>query len=119
VLLRARDDLRVEPRQLLREREIVLAERVGARAVVQVQHAEHAAVVQQRHRQRRLDVEPLAHDPEALAIGLAAQPQRAPSAATRPAIPSPKRTRIFGHSSRSTPTATRTASSLAASRRRA
>jgi hypothetical protein len=77
VLLRARDDLRVEPRELLGEREVVVAERVGARAVVQVQHAEHAALVQQRHRHRRLDVEPLAHDPEALAVGLAAQAQRA------------------------------------------
>ena len=76
VLLRARDDLRVEARELLGEREVVVAERVRARAVVQVQHAEHAAVVQERHRHRRLDVEPLAHDPEALAIGLAAQAQR-------------------------------------------
>ena len=48
----------------------------SARAVVQVQHAEHAAVVQERHRYRGLHVEPLAHDPEALAIGLAAQAQR-------------------------------------------
>ena len=77
VLLRARDDLRVDARELLGEGEVGLVERVGARAVVQVQHAQHAAVREQRHAQRGFDVEPLAHDAEARAVGLAAQPQRA------------------------------------------
>ena len=44
--------------------------------MVQVQHAEHAALVHERHAEGRLDVETLAHDAERLAIGLAAQPQR-------------------------------------------
>ena len=77
VLLGARDDLGVEMRELLAELEVGVGEGVRARRVVQVQDAEHAAVVDQRHAQRRLDVEALAHDVEGLAIRLAAQAQRA------------------------------------------
>ena len=48
----------------------------GARGVVEVQHAEHAALVDERHAERRLDVEPLAHHVEGLLVGLAAQADR-------------------------------------------
>ena len=76
VLLCACDDLRVETRELLDEIEIRVRERVGAGAVVQVQYTENAPLVDERYAQRRLDVQSLAHDPEGLAVRLAAQAQR-------------------------------------------
>ena len=77
MLLGPGDDLGVEGGQLLGEGEVGLAERVGPGAVVQVQHAEHPALVDQRDAEGALDVEALPHDPEVLAIRLAAQPQGA------------------------------------------
>ena len=77
VLLGAGDDLGVQVRELLGELEVRVGEGVGARRVVEVQDAQHAALVDQRHAERRFDVEALAHDAEGLTVRLAAQAQRA------------------------------------------
>jgi len=69
-----RDDLRVEARELLGEREIGVGERVDARAVVQVarEHAPSCKSAPTSADPRQ----PLAQDPEALAVACA-QAQRA------------------------------------------
>jgi hypothetical protein len=76
VLLGTGDDLGVQGRELLRELEILLGEGVRARAVVEVQHAEDPALVDQRNAQRGFDVQAFADDAEVLAIRLSPQSQR-------------------------------------------
>ncbi len=76
-LLGARDDARVESRELVDEREFAGAELVLVARVRQVQHADHATGVGERRGDRGLDVVAFAHDVEARAVGLAVQQDRA------------------------------------------
>ena len=76
-LLGARDDARVESRELVDELEFAGAELVLMARVRQVQHADHATAVGERRGDRGLDVVALAHDVEARAVRLAVQQDRA------------------------------------------
>ena len=76
VLLGARDDLRVDRGEPGDEVEVLVRERAAAQAVRQVQDAEHAVAVDQRRRDRGLDVAALAGDLVAALVGLARQQDR-------------------------------------------
>ena len=104
VLVGARDDLRVDRGEPGDELEVLVRERAAAQAVRQVQDAEHAVAVDQRRRDRRLDVAALAGDrrscagPPCPTAGWACGPR------TRgPRCPRPGGSRIFGMTSFSMP----------------